>query len=213
MRLIPLLLLLLSGAAFAQGVPVPPRPPMPPAYSPTTAVPVAPGYGVPPSSPAPRGTDRRVLPPTREPGIWASDRPLGPDGYPLPVILGYELPIPPDAVTPIEREAPSMCARMMTDAAKAIHPDRLKAIRPDALKCLAARLYDVCASHTHQEMLRAEREFRLVDHAMAQAFKKTAVTARAHLASTCAGVPVTRDTEEALAAAVAAFMRATRGEL
>lgn len=66
-----------APATYNQMAPAPVvrLPPRPPSYSPTRAVPSTtpmPGYiGVPED--APRGTDKRWLPPTKESGIWASD--------------------------------------------------------------------------------------------------------------------------------------------
>lgn len=76
--------------------------PTTPAFSPVEDAPHTvgqPGYVGEPEK-APRGTDRRVLPPTREPGIWASDRPrpvappVRTPGEPIPNIRVLDVPVP-----------------------------------------------------------------------------------------------------------------------
>lgn len=165
-----ILLILLSGAAFAQGAVRPPPPPRPPSYSPTTAVPVAPGYGVHPDPPPTnRGTHTRVLPPTREPGIWASDGPKGEVVLPAPVVEGITLPYPPEAETAAQRPV-DMCADLVRSTLPAVDPAQsLRGLDVTRRRCEVARLYYACAlmfvhadnlSRKHSEDVDAAREQR-----------------------------------------------------
>lgn len=133
-----------SGAPtlYGQGMPVAPRPP---AFSPTLDAPITvgqPGYIGPPEW-APRGTDKRVLPPTREPGIWASDSLPRSTGEPK--ILGVPIPFPPDTKAEADKEPTRLCASIMNDAVKRIIPDQALASFPAPwLPCLAAMLHKEC---------------------------------------------------------------------
>lgn len=95
-RVLPFLLLV--ACSGVQGIPVPPRAP---SFSPTLDAPITvgqPGY-IGPVERLPRGESKRVLPPAKEPGIWASTPPDGPPmrtrGSPIPTIdlLGFAVPI------------------------------------------------------------------------------------------------------------------------
>lgn len=94
------LLLMLAGCAgtsnapttYSQMAPNPVAPPLAPGVRPPIAVPVSPGFGVEPTPSAPRGTDRRVLPATRESGLWSSDSETVSSGRPPKRERGSPLP-------------------------------------------------------------------------------------------------------------------------
>lgn len=102
-----------------------------------------PGY-VGPVENLPHGTDRRVLPPTKEPGIWASDSELKAVSSAGPAIFDVLLPLPPRA-SDREIENVARCARGMTrflnERPGAVD---ILALTLEERACLAARLYQHC---------------------------------------------------------------------
>lgn len=148
-----------SGAPtqYAQGVPVAPRAPV---FSPTLDAPITvgqPGY-VGPAESLPRSPHHRVLPPTREPGLWAGDRSVptvATEDFQL--VLDVALPLPDPVERPEDLVHVAACrvdilkrldAFGMMNAAKAL-------VRPER-RCLVARLYDVCASGYLADLARKE---------------------------------------------------------
>lgn len=143
-----------------------------------------------------RGRDRRVLPPTREPGIWMSDGDpkavIGWDDNPVR-LLGVEVPFPAERVGRIgDKDEPGRsCAWFMTKAA-GFPPIPLAGLSEKEHKCLAARLYQHCFEsdladfEDHQKRFRPKlpetRKVEILDFlATAKAFKENA----------CDGVKVT----------------------
>jgi hypothetical protein len=132
---------------------------------------VAPGYtpagaGLPgeymPGPPEPaveRSPHKRVLPPTKEPGIWAADRPASPptepDGWRVdPVILGVLIPYPPRLMAEEHKEPMQRCGYMSQRAITSVATTaQLAALSLDERRCLAAKLYLFCMT----------RERRIVD--------------------------------------------------
>lgn len=141
-----LLLLLLTSCV--QGVPMPPRAP---SFSPTLDAPITVGQPVYPGSPEelPRGTDRRVLPPNREPGIWASDRePKVPD-----TILGLP-PVLPSSLSADVAGALMTChARIAGALAKSDKREQAEQLTLGERRCLLPRLLVQCLEELQQEAL------------------------------------------------------------
>ncbi len=119
---------------------------------------VAPGYtpagaGLPEYMPGPPEPVRvepqpkptRLLPPTREPGIWASNEPSAPNG---PVVLGVPLPMPPiNNVEPLGEQV-EYAVRCAQSVGRRLD---MLALKERALKldmpprtCLLAKLYALC---------------------------------------------------------------------
>lgn len=99
---------------------------------------------------APRGTDRRVLPPTREPGLWASDAPQASSLKFEPFLQGLFLEAP-DGI-PESANIPMLCAVEGQRDLRRIPAKLLQTLPSDVLAegyytqrhCLAARLYLGC---------------------------------------------------------------------
>lgn len=99
----------------------------------------------------PRGGDRRVLPPTRGPGIWASDKPKTVPA--IPMIAGVALPYPPDVASADEKVMGRLCAAHMTHAiADTDTLQRIMQLGEAARICVAMRLYEHCTSLTRAFM-------------------------------------------------------------
>jgi len=93
------------------------RPPPPPSFNPTTDAPITigqPGYTGPGIVVEPNPRPKRILPPTRGPGIWAGDGPKGPATKFLGSLVGIGVPEPEDAelIPAVKR-----CGDMMNDVA------------------------------------------------------------------------------------------------
>lgn len=158
-----------SGRVYRDGAPVERAPVfVTPGYTPA-------GAGLPEYMPvheAPtveRGRDRRVLPPTREPGIWASDS--GSKAKPKPaVILGVVVPEPTDAHAP--GYTSGYCADVYNDI---IDQNDLRS-RSETLplavrRCMAAKLYDHCISSLLTQYARKNKTGELV-HAYLEELKR-----------------------------------------
>jgi hypothetical protein len=132
------------------------RPPPPPAFSPTTDAPHTvgqpghvPGVRV---APQPQPKPKRLLPPTREPGIWATNAPDAPslsdDGKPAPLILGERLPYTNLQDEPEERDHTRECAAKADRALRAeLAPEQITGLTPEERACLAAKAATLCAKY------------------------------------------------------------------
>jgi hypothetical protein len=144
-RFLPLLLLLACSTptprAFRQAAPVAPEAPP---FDPTTDAPTTtgqPGYVGDPER-LPRSPYTRVLPPTREPGLWAADPPRAS----LPEGNGQILGVEPPFTEPAELAVAKACAVDAYVAAEALQlRQRLESMRPEARACAAARAWWLCA--------------------------------------------------------------------
>lgn len=100
-----------------------------------------PGAGV------PRSPNKRVLPPTSEPGVWAADG--APKASAPPRIFGVEIPFMVDAHGNTLPGDTAWCAKTVTEAADAAKlRDRVEGYPPDARACMAALAYLHCATHS-----------------------------------------------------------------
>jgi hypothetical protein len=113
-------------------------------------VPTRPGVGAPavgqPGPHArgvPRSPDKRVLPPTREPGIWASDRPFDP--FERMRVFGILVPMHPEDPTDEQLKPLLTCAEVLRIRAQKLGlTDAIWKLPGRSRLCLAARLYDFC---------------------------------------------------------------------
>lgn len=103
---------------MAPGMSPPPRAPV---FNPVTDAPITtgqPGYAGEPRN-YPRGTDKRVLPPAKEPGIWAAK-----PSYDDPLVLDWNIPLPEKDEEAAERI--KRCTDTMKGGtAKILYPHRV----------------------------------------------------------------------------------------
>lgn len=160
MKRIFFLALVVSLSSHAQAVrpaPMPASPPvMTPGYFPGTpsqTVHTPSGAGLPtPGQPGsgaatlPRSPNKRVLPASAEPGLWAADTVKASAVQP-PDVFGVDIPFPSAATTDAERKWSIACGASMNEAAaKAGQRAVIDGMSLDDRKCLAARAYEFCAS-------------------------------------------------------------------
>lgn len=152
MRLL-LFVVLLSSAAHAQAVrPAPSPGPLvqqPPSYPGATLTPAGAGAShgglAAPEKVLPRSPNKRLLPPTKEPGLWAAD------GAPVAVarrqLWGVVIPLPDgEAADVLEYEA-WHCSMYMEGAAKGTPSERaIRAFPEDVLRCAVAISQHHCAT-------------------------------------------------------------------
>lgn len=155
-----LLLLLVSFPVHAQAVapaPAPVRPPpvMTPGYFPgSTGNPVhtPTGAGLPTTgqpgtqgADVPRSPNKRVLPPTKEPGLWAADGAPKATREGSTDVFGVTIPYP-DNAGEAEKRAVDTCSNTIMDAAYAAkRSDYLSSLPLNVRQCLAFSAYEHCA--------------------------------------------------------------------
>lgn len=178
-----LLILLLSACAtssteYRQGAPGVPavRPPA-----------MRPGYGAPmlgqPGVTAPgvpRSPHNRVLPPTKEPGLWAADAPRASGTDDAPTLYGIVLPFPEGATSDEDRAITRACARDLVDVSEGLNFNILvpQNFRPAGVQCLAARLYLACATRMEETYKRERDAFVRMDKGLER--RLAATKRRAH---------------------------------
>lgn len=155
-----ILILFLSACSGVQGIPVAPRPP---AFNPVLDSPITtgqPGYIGSPER-APRGTDKRVLPPTREPGIWAADKSKG---APVSVVVGGVTILLP-SLEDLDPTPALECARRLkagADLDGGVVQKALNSMAANERRCLVATAFLKCLhDRTALEGEDAPREWRL----------------------------------------------------
>lgn len=162
---------------------------------------VRPGVGAPvvgqPGTPAgyPRGTDARVLPPTREPGVWSAGEPravMDEDVPEDPILLGVRLPFSPEAKTAREKAPTRECAYLMGLAVTMRRQsDLVSYLTEENQKCLAAQLYLACAAGEERKLHGGENH--KAKHIVSMVMK----TAEQFVAESC-GVPIDDDVKRIL---------------
>lgn len=135
---------------YMDGAPM--RPPAPIVVEPRATPPGTglPEYWAPPAErkpdvqPNPR--PRRYLPPSREPGIWASDeRPASDDPIPAIKVLDVEIPMPPDIETRRDAWLATQCAYIMDLGMRTnLTMQAEMARRPKDVRCMAALAFYWC---------------------------------------------------------------------
>jgi hypothetical protein len=131
-----------------------------------------PGVGAPtydphvrPLPPQPQPKPERLLPPAREPGIWASN---GPEWWTNrePTLLGVVLPYPP-----ITAERDTWATRLCAARADAIReqimrPDEASALTVKDRTCLAAKLYLFCVESMEANIAKDHASGDMKDHGL-----------------------------------------------
>lgn len=135
-----------------------PRPPPAPPARPGVGAPIVgqPGSA---TAPPPRSPNRRVLPPSTEPGLWSADTPRASgDTGEAPVLYGIEMPAPVE-VGEVARFHAAMCARTLADATQAAGQANLVAgLSRQQKACLALQLQVLCLVSVRGQLPRAKRE-------------------------------------------------------
>jgi hypothetical protein len=185
---------IVAGCATTQEAPeayawAPVRPPAVPG----TGLPTRgqPGQVGPEAEPLPRSPHKRLLPPTREPGLWAGDAPrASAEAEPTPALVGVLLPYPPEAHTVEEREPTMRCAQSLYDAARAVDMVApLRKLSERQRRCVVAQLYSACAGSLLAEVEFLRREAREFDAAELRTLKAMKEAAAKFAQAECAGVP------------------------
>jgi hypothetical protein len=112
-----------------------------------------PGYG--PGArvvPQPNPRPTRLLPPTREPGIWATSEPdatrPNDDGKPAPLVLEVRLPYEDFQYNPKDREHVRDCAKKGDEALRAVlTPAQISDLTKTERECLAMAMYALCGHY------------------------------------------------------------------
>lgn len=164
-----------------------------------------------------RGRDRRVLPPTREPGIWASDEPRAGDTEPVPadpILFGVRLPFAPEAQTDLGRLPTRLCAFNMGRALSA-SSDFAQARRLNDFEkaCLAAKLYAFCAATNLSDYKGHVKETGKMDEVVLNRLRNVDRIAKQFETTKCEKLPALRNpynSIDRLATEVAELWRASR---
>lgn len=165
----------------------------PPSYPGATYTPAGAGAyrGDPlPSKPVPRSPNKRVLPATREPGIWAAD---GAPQASMPYrIFDVEIPFPADARTVDGKRQTGECASgvMLALLSSRLH-DEMMAHPFAARRCMAAQAYRSCAGLEIERALRLKAQGEEYDADALERLRNMQAHARALEAAWCSGVELT----------------------
>lgn len=200
MRILTLLAVLLSSVVHAQAVrPAPAPAAAPPPRPGATYAPAGGGAShgglATPEAAVPRSPNKRLLPPTKEAGLWAAD------GAPVAAstneIFGAVVPLPQHPPLGADHLL-GVCAADMTAAMRAVRMDKMLAFPDDVRRCLAARAYFQCA--LREGMSPPKRAGREVPRAWDPAYVKMAVVplAEALIKKQCEGVTITEEQNAAL---------------
>lgn len=132
-------------------------------FIPPPPAPVRPGVGAPvvgqpgqvnPQE-VPRSPHKRVLPPTREPGLWAGDSAPRTSSGPQREAYILEVPLPEPKEAP-EGGSTSLAGKCAGEMNAAISPENMRKIWRLSLKerrCLVAHLYYYCTSVRYDRLL------------------------------------------------------------
>lgn len=160
------------------------------------------GAGLPeyvPGSPAPvsRGTDRRVLPPTKEPGVWASDSKVPRTPHAFRMFFGVEFPLAPEEFVPYGDQLTNGCAgsaRTVSQTGGLV--DRIYRLSDGLRRCLAARIYARCAARQVAEHEKRRDTLDAYTPEVLSAQKAVSTTATAFKELACEGVELTDESED-----------------
>jgi hypothetical protein len=146
----------------------------------------------------PRSPNKRILPATKEAGLWAAD------GAPravvldeIPQIQGISLPFAPSATTDDEKYLTRYCAYRMNAVFWYLElTQRASSLPPDVRACLVGKLYEHCARVARESYEEQERSGN-VFHAGAKArIRETGRAAQAFREAKCKGVPSSADADD-----------------
>jgi hypothetical protein len=158
----------------------------------------------------PRSPDKRVLPATAEPSVWAGDshEVRAAMHARSNVLLDVPLPFVSTVASEADKEETYLCASQMQSLVNNIRQDFYLALQPlKVRRCLAARLYVACAEHIHRTVtdpatLQADYIVRRAAAVLqaAQAFAQQA----------CAGIAKDDEVEDTFAQAASSFQQKWR---
>jgi hypothetical protein len=177
---------------------------LPPSYPGATYTP--PGTGLPGErvpgpqrGEVPRSPNKRVLPATKEPGLWAADG--APRASSPPQLFDVELPYPDGADTPEEQATTDVCASTLTRAARSADELYYAVNLPEPVRrCFAARAYEHCAGSLWATMARDRERGHPYDPEVLEQLRVTHAHASRLVAQYCAGVSWSRTDGDALSA-------------
>jgi hypothetical protein len=157
----------------------------------------------------PRSPNKRVLPASNEPGLWAADEAPRAGTVSKPSIGGIEIPYPEDAQERRDLDPTAFCGESMTKAlAQARQHVRFFNQPPESQKCLAAKLYEACAARLldvaralHASVGGAEDKIRRA--------QSVAWRARAFATASCAGISLDTSQQDIVDATVKAWKSTT----
>jgi hypothetical protein len=227
-RPILLLLFLLSLLPDARAQAVISPPPRPPAVRPVVNPPDFPtpgatpaGAGLPgervPNSIAPavsRSPNKRLLPTSSEPGLWAADG--APHAVAPPRLFGVDLVFPDAAKDLFERDEAFICLSTMTRAAQTTGTEALiMRAPPFARRCMATQAFAFCLISMREDLAERKRTGQGYDHEEFTAISAMAAHARALGKTNCQdlGVELVPDEQKALDALAAHIIRVMKGEV
>jgi hypothetical protein len=190
-RLLPLIILTACSTAapaeYRQGAP------MAPAFSPTLDAPITtgqPGYVGEPAL-APRSPYTRVLPPTKEPGLWAAEAPQASSSViPDARLLGVALPFIQDGER-VETATTLICAEKWRRALAASDvAEKVSAMRERQRRCMVAMMFRWCWGQLDAlaDSQRRHGVVNLTERRIGQRFKQTA---ERFVAEDCTEAPLT----------------------
>lgn len=211
-----LLLALLSATAHAQAmrpapaatgplvVQQPPSFPANPALTPAGAGASHGGLAAPGKALAPPSPNKRLLPPTKEAGLWAAD------GAPVAIaththpLFNVRLPYPSFATDEKAAEVMTMCVYSMAVAGDNTEKTTtINEFAPEVRKCMAARAVATCAEDWWRILLARKTP----PPEQEELVRKTLAHATALVILNCKGAGVTRDHDDVLAEVVREFRK------
>lgn len=150
-----------------------------------------PGVGLPryepearPLSPQPNPRPKRLLPPQRGPGIWASDEPD--PGNVEPRLFGVPLPVPEASPNPQDKSIAAYCAVGMETAAVASGvPVNVFRLDTGARHCLASKLYRACVETMLSRAESWKASGKAYNADMLKRYRAVVQTALAFMAGAC----------------------------
>jgi hypothetical protein len=193
-----------GGSLHQAAAPMPAPVPRPPVHTPgyypgTPAAPVhtpagagLPGERVPgQAQPVPRSPNKRTLPPSKEPGLWAADgsAPRSSAITERHQIYGVDIPYPPDTDSLEEVAITDICTKEWSHATKEANQDTfIKSFPLDVRRCLAAQAYAYCVGAFFDAILYAKQTGSSYDAAVFARVKATEEHAKRLSRENCKGV-------------------------
>lgn len=201
-RIVFLLLLLLASASYGQAA-IPMVPARPPMVRPVTNAPAfptpghtpagagLPGERVPGSGDVQRSPNKRILPASKEPGLWAADGAPVASSAPAP-LFNVPLPYPVPEWGLGARLLMDRCIQSVTAAAEQVGKrEAMEAIPESARRCLAAIHIFACGHDEALRLIEAARDGAPVTDDEIKSAANLQAHGRQMRDSLCAGAGVT----------------------